>query len=72
MYTSVRLRHVSTAPRQLSAHAMFPPAPRQRHTRTAHSVPVDTRSLRNNDLDPTTKASLKKATSANTGFTLEL
>ena len=51
---------------------MSPPAPRQHHTRTAHSVPVDTRSLNYNGLDDITKTSLKDATSAKTGFTLEL
>ena len=51
---------------------MFPPAPRQRHTRTAHSVPVDTRSLTNNGLDDTTRTSLKEAAKLKTGFTLDL
>ena len=37
-----------------------------------HCAPATTRSLRQNGLDDTTKASLKEATSAKTGFTLEL
>ena len=40
--------------------------------RTAHSLPVDTRSLNYNGLDDITKTSLKEAASAKTGFTLEL
>ena len=65
--TSAQTRHVapSIAPSTTSAQ--------QPHTRTAHSVPVAARSLRdNNSLDDTTKASLMVAASAKTGFTLEL
>ena len=60
MYTSVRLRHVTHT------------APHQHHTHTAHSVPVDTRSLTNNGLDDTTRTSLKEAAKLKTGFTLDL
>ena len=64
--TSAQTRHVapSIAPSTTSAQ--------QHHTRTAHSVPVAARSLRENSLDDTTKASLKEAAFAKTGFTLEL
>ena len=40
--------------------------------RTAHSIPVASRSLSANDLGETAITSLKDATSAKTGFTLEL
>ena len=64
--------HVS-APAPRERRTTSPPAPRQRHTRTPHSIPVASRSLRENyDLGQTAIAILKDAKSAKTGFTFEL